>query len=306
MEESSGNIKSKLADIVVQVQTADINKALDDLDVLHSMLHGLSGLLHRCQIKLPADWYEFYEAMLIKFRLNVRSIIELYAPGAPPGDNVIYHDLGSIYLLSRSLLENYLIFFYCFRLPATGEEAWMHYYIFIICGQVTHLSYVTDDVPTEPEQEKWRGNKEQQLQQSRYKLKNLGCFQALPAKQQKEFLAGKHAKRFSFLKLIELSPLQNILFADIWRLYSNYAHSEMVGLLQINSYATDRKGHDRALYSTLAHALMLTAMMIKDVLIICQGTEAEHVDLPELTDENFVMVEYWYAMATTAGSTPVA
>jgi hypothetical protein len=294
-------IENKLRKIVAQVKSADINLALKDLDLLHGLLHALTGLLDRCQIRLPSERYEFYEAMLIKFRLNVRSIMELYAPGAPPDDEVIYHDLGSIYLLSRSLLENYLVFFYCFGLPATEEEGQMNYLIFVISGLVTHLSSGINDSPKDPEHLQWRTKREQQLQSSRDALGQLACFQALPAKTQKDFLAGNYAKRYGFQKLIELSPLQDILFTDIWRLYSNYAHSEMVGLLQINSYATDRKGHENALFSTLGHALMLTSAIIKDHLRIYENTPAEHIDLPEINDENFAAIEYWYGMATTAG-----
>lgn len=229
--------------------------------------------------------------------------MELYAPGAPPDDEAIYHDLGSIYLLSRSLLENYLVFFYCFGLPATEEEGQMNYLIFVISGLVTHLSYGVIDPPTDTDHLQWRTKRELQLQTSRDALGQLACFQALPAKIQKNFLAGNYAKRYGFQKLIELSPLQEILFADIWRLYSNYAHSEMIGLLQINSYASDRKGHENALFSTLAHALMLTAILIKDLLPIYKGTAAEIIDLPEINEETWALIEYWHGMATTAGKT---
>lgn len=43
--------------------------------------------------------------MGIKFRLNVDSIVELYILENDLPKGFIYHDLSSIYLLSRSLLE---------------------------------------------------------------------------------------------------------------------------------------------------------------------------------------------------------
>lgn len=295
-------IKKKLKQISLQVKNADIDSAMVDLQRLHDMLVATTGLLEECYIILPGVQFEFYEAMLIKFRLNIRSILELYAPGAAPKDNIIYHDLSSIYLLSRSLLENYLIFFYCFRLPADDDEALMNFYIFKLSGLVTHYSYGKYDPVPEPLNKEVMQGREQRIDHCKSELNKLACFLALSAKDQKAFLEGKHAKRFGFTKLIELSPLQNLLFADIWRLYSNYAHSEMVSLTQINCYSSDRTGHDRALFSTLTQVLMLTAVLIKDHLDLLEKTPAANIDLPEINDDNLALIKYWHTMATTAGS----
>lgn len=284
-----------------QISEKNVKEGLSDLAKLHSGLCACIGLLDKAQIKLPHLWQEFYELIAIKFRLNVYSILELYSIQDDLPKNIIYHDLSSIYLLNRSLLETYLTFFYCYVLPKDDEEALMNYYIFNISGLTQRLAYGQED-PNGYDSE-WQTNRDQDNQtilNYQTALNNLPSFIALPinAKQRKDLLAGKYAKRFSFIELIKMSPLKNLLFVDMWKLYSNYAHCELIGLLQISSYGNSPRNVDDALYGTLSNTLIVVSAMFKDFIPIFTGTAAENIDIPEFDEELITLVEFWYRLGT--------
>jgi hypothetical protein len=238
-----------------QIANRNVKDGLNDLRQLHEAFCAIVSLLHENNIELPHVWYEFYETMAIKFRLNVYSIIELYSIEDGLPQNIIYHDLSSIYLLNRSLLETYLTFFYSFIMPESEEEGLMNYYIFKISGLVQRQAYgVKYSFTDSDDWDKHSDIERQKIIEYQNKLQALPIFQVLPLNSQKkkDLLNGKHARRFSFIELIEKSSLNNILFVDMWKLYSNYAHCELLGLLQINGYADDPKDINSALYGTNA------------------------------------------------------
>ncbi|WP_439695374.1 hypothetical protein ACFGVS_20410 [Mucilaginibacter sp. AW1-7] len=278
-----------------QIETRDIADALNDLRRLYNGFEALIGQLVAQQVVLPQIWYEYYEAMGIKFRLNLGSIIDLYGSPVDQADELIHHDLGSVYLLNRSLLETYLTFYYCFIMPSSNEEGLMNYYIFKISGLMQRQGYgLNDPQGKTPERQALHDSEKLNIDKYRRILENMPCFLALDKKQQKDLLAGKYAKRFGFLELIRHSELKNILFEDMWKLYSNYAHSELLGLLQINSYADEPGSIYDALFSTLNNTLIVTSMMLKDFSKVFTETGHDQIDIPELDEELITLLQFWY------------
>jgi hypothetical protein len=293
--------KEVLARITAQIKNKNIRDALEDLRAMHRCFVALIGVLENHQVTLPHQWYEYHQAIAIKFRLNIYSIIELYEIRDNLPKGVIYHDLSSIYLLNRSLLETYLTFFYCYILPKSDEEGLTNYYIFKISGLVQRQGYGIDS-PHElsPDSIKQREDEKLKIKEYQLKLENLPFFVNLPFKpaERRKLIEGKYAKRFGFVELIKLSELKDLLFADMWKLYSNYAHCELLGLLQINSYGEDPDSIDNALYGTLTNTLMVVSAMIADFVGVFKDTSVEKIDIPELDEVMMTLLLFWYGMGT--------
>ena len=64
-------------------------------------------------------------------------------------------------------------------------------------------------------------------------------FLSLPEGKQKDILNRKQAKILGWEKLFTSSDLKSDLFVRSWRLYSNYAHSEYISLIQFKEYNQD-------------------------------------------------------------------
>ena len=288
-----------LARIQKQIKDVNVDGAVNDLKILSNCFVDIVGLLHKHKIQLPQKWYEYYETMGIKFRLNIQSIIKLYEIEKDEGDGLIYHDLSSIYLLNRSLLEIYLTFFYSYVLPGTDEEGLMNYYIFKISGFTQRQGYSIDEVHNKSiGRDKLLESEKLKIDELKTELQKLNTFVGLEEKDKKRLLTGKFAKRFGFIELIQMSKLKNILFVDMWKLYSNYAHCELIGLLQTNSYADEPESINGALYSTLTNTLIVVSFMISDFIKVFRNTGAEQAEIEEINDEFLTLLEFWKGMGT--------
>jgi hypothetical protein len=284
-----------------QVADKNVNEGVNDLKSICNCLIELIATLDNSQVQLPYNWYEYYEAMLIKFRLNISSIIRLYEIEQNEDEGLIYHDLSSIYLLNRSLLETYLIFFYSYVLPKDEEEGLMNYYIFKISGLVQRQGYdIYNDAKSMSSPNQQIEFEKLVIEELQNELVKLNSFISLNinAKAKRELIAGKYAKRFSFIELIKKSKLKDDVFADMWRLHSNYAHCELLGLLQINSYATSVGDFPTALYSTLTNTLIVTSALVMDFIEIFKNTNAEYVDIEDIDDELITLIGFWASVGT--------
>lgn len=284
-----------------QVADKDIEETLNALRKMRNCFADIISLLDKEKLQLPHIWYEYYEAMAIKFRLNINSIIELYEIDYNSPKHLIYHDLSSIYLLNRSLLETYLTFFYCYILPQGDEEGLMNYYIFKISGLVHRQTYsISDFEEINPEVLKHREDERINIEHYKTELQKLQFFKSLNLKssERNNFLAGKFAKRFGFIELIKMSKLKNVLFIDMWKLYSNYAHCELLGLLQINSYGDEPEKIYQALFSTLVNTSIVVSIMMIDFIEIYKNTSAESINIDLLDDNLMTTIEFWYLIGT--------
>lgn len=173
--------------------------------------------------------------------------------------------------------------------------------IFKISGLVQRQNYGKDDLkPMPPDRKDLRETERLSIEKYQKELLSLPFFQSLPLKEAEKakLVKGKYAKRFSFIELIQLSELKNILFCDMWRLYSNYAHCELIGLLQINSYADDTDSINGALYGTLTNAPIIMSVMIKDFTSVFRNTGAENIDIPAMDEEVMTLMQFSYLMGT--------
>ncbi|MGI4752081.1 MAG: hypothetical protein ACRYFB_15715 [Janthinobacterium lividum] len=284
-----------------QVADRNIESTLDDLRKLRSCFADIISLLDKEQIQFPQIWYEYYEAMAIKFRLNINSIIELYEIENNLPKHIIYHDLSSIYLLNRSLLETYLTFFYSYILPQSNEDKLMNYYIFKISGLVNRQNYsISGFEKINLEFLKRREDEKFDIEYYQIELQKLQSFIVLDLKEKEKnnLLKGKFAKRFGFIELIKMSKLKDILFIDMWKLYSNYAHCELLALVQINSYGDNPEQIYNALYGTLTNTLIVVSIMITDFIKVYKGTVVENLEIPKLDEALLNIIEFWHLHGT--------
>ncbi|MBU2994807.1 hypothetical protein KO500_00060 [Cellulophaga baltica] len=188
----------------------------------------------------------FIETLSIKILLATKSIIELgegtKVSALTKDSNVKLLDFPSINILTRSIIEAFLTLEYLFFNDLDLEERNFRFYIWQISGYKSRQGFfdgkgklkenVNEKLKTELEEIK---RLKKVIEQSKfyktidkhrlYKLDTYG----LP-------------RLVSWSKLITQSVLKNSLFETPYKLYSNYAHSEFISLIQMNGQATLNKG----------------------------------------------------------------
>jgi hypothetical protein len=206
------------------------------------------------------------------------------------GKTITYQDIGTIYLLVRAQIENYLMFYYLNIQPETFEQGEFRYLLYELSG-LSHRQQF--NVGTEDQRLK-KENEKKEIDVLMDKIKQNKYFLNLPKREQNQLLKSRPSRTMGWEKLIENSQLNTEFFLGVWRLYSNYSHSEMIGSIQMKAYIKKPDELRRVLFSTLQHTNMLTCVAIKDLVKLFKTSEIVYNTLPiELKTK----IEFWHQMA---------
>jgi hypothetical protein len=263
---------------------------LKDFHSFIDILTSLTDSLYTKEIQV-AGWKKYLEVLSVKLALNSSSLALLFEATPLRGRGIKFHDLPAIYLLRRAQIENYLMFFYLNIQPQSDTEGEFKFYLFEASGLNARQKY---DVK-QPESILKKQKELERLGEYVTKIRQNLFFQSLNLQKQNQLLSTLPAKTVGWEKLIESSPLKTGLFLDIWRLYSNHAHSEMIGLSQLKGYIKNPDSLSTSLRTTLVQSIWPLCVMIVDLARMDPYLQRE------LENQETHMVEkisYWYHVAT--------
>jgi hypothetical protein len=272
---------------------SDFKIKLKDYKEFVSTLIEFTDNLHTAKVKTEY-WKQYFEIQLFKFSLHSSSLAYLLE-GTPivakSFKQIKYPDLGSIYLLCRAQIENYLMFYYLNIQPQTFEEGEFKYLLYELSGLTRRQEF---DVSIK-EQILKKEKERLLIEDIIVKIKNNKYFKELPLSKQNQLLSDRPSRTMGWEKLIECSQLDTEFFLGVWKLYSNYTHSEMIGSIQIKGYVEKPEELDRTLSSTLNQANMLTCIAIKDLVKLFKTSE---IIYNTLTDDLRTKIEFWWSFGT--------
>ncbi|WP_350287559.1 DUF5677 domain-containing protein [uncultured Croceitalea sp.] len=211
----------------------------------------------------------FIETLSFKILLTTKSIIELgkgtKVSALTKDSNVKLLDFSSINILARSIIEAFLTLEYLFFNDLSIEERNFRFYIWQISGYKARQSFFNErGIMKENINEKLNSELEEIkrlktiIEQSPY-YENLG-------KQSLWKLDTFGLPRLvSWIKLLKQSILKTSMFELSYKLYSNYAHSEFISLIQMNGAETMNKGskeNDLSLLNSLRVVKMINCIAI--------------------------------------------
>jgi hypothetical protein len=127
------------------------------------------------------------------------------------------------------------------------------------------------------------------------KIKCNDYFKNLPAKDQAKFISKRVAARLlGWESLINESHLKTEFFLHLWRLYSNYAHSEMISAIQIRDYANNSEQLNETIYMVVKQSLMLVCVAIYDINSTFKTSE---IILNTYSNDILTKIEMWNKIA---------
>lgn len=177
--------------------------------------------------------------------------------------NVKLLDFPSINILTRSIIEAFLTMEYLFYNSLELDERNFRFYIWQISGYKARQSFF----------EKRQGLKEHITEKLKTELSEIERLLNIIEKsphysemdKQKLWKLDKFGlpRLVSWQKLIEQSILRTSMFETSYKLYSNYAHSEFISLIQMNGAKTLNKGskeNDQAILNSLRVVKMINCI----------------------------------------------
>jgi hypothetical protein len=211
----------------------------------------------------------FIETLSIKILLATKSIVELgkgtKVSALTKDSNVKLLDFPSINILTRSIIEAFLTLEYLFFNELSVEERNFRFHIWQISGYKARQGLfekrekLKDSINEKLKTELEEINRLKVIIERSPYYKNIG-------KQSLWKLDTFGLPRLvSWTKLIKQSILKTTMFETSYKLYSNYAHSEFISLIQMNGRKNLNKGtkeNDELLISSLRIVKMINCIKI--------------------------------------------
>jgi hypothetical protein len=239
--------------------TADFSESLDVFAYLVNTIW---------QEKIKDDgWKYFAETLGIKYLIQASSLKNLFW-----GTNLEFNslsksikvfDITSLYISIRSLIENYLTIFYLYIDDIDFEERRVRWIIYELSGLKSRQKLFVDGVLKDKNREKIE-NEKNKIEELKNELESYKFYSELNDKFKKRIDENNLAKLVDWREIIVRSKLSLRHFHRMWRLYSNYAHSEYLSLMQIKDYWAKAEDTYFIRNLCLISALMLNAVVIVD------------------------------------------
>jgi len=264
MEEDINYIKI-LLEVASEYENGDINELKNNLLETNKVIVSLTSFLDEEKIQIEF-WKEHFEILLVKYSFHSSLLLKIIE-GTQIIDLenriVVMQDISSLRIIARVMIENYLTIYDLFFSPKSNSEGEMRFYLYELSGLTSRQKFEAKNHENiiKKEIEKNRIAEIQEL------LKVNEYFMSLESKYQKATLSGKSSREISWEKLIEKSDIQSKLFRSLWRLFSNTAHSELLGAIQLKE--TIKNGQEKEIeeiFTTLFSCVLLNSCLIVNFL----------------------------------------
>jgi len=244
----------------------------------------------------------FIETLSIKILLATKSIIEL-GKGATISDltkdsNVKLLDFPSINILTRSIIEAFLTLEYLFFNKKNKDERNFRFNIWKISGYKSRQNFyqnrkglaenITDKLKTELIE----------IETLLFTIEKSPFYKKMNSQNLWKLDKYGLPRLVSWQKLIEQSILKKSIFETLYKLYSNYAHSEFISLIQMNGRNTLTKGSKESDNSLLN--AMRAVKMINCILMNCLKNKFDYASkvFDGYDEETRATILFWNEFGT--------
>ncbi|AUC79933.1 hypothetical protein CW736_11420 [Nonlabens sp. MB-3u-79] len=177
----------------------------------------------------------YQETLLIKIIFTSRSILEL-SKGIEFGilnrkERPLIIDRTSLYILTRSVIESFLTLEYLYFNNLSREEQIFRYNLWRISGFMARQDFVktkNEEFLSKIEREKV------EIQELKKTIKTSPYYSKLKKQQLWKLDNYGLPRIMSWSALLNQSILKTDIFEKVYKLYSNYAHSEFIAMIQLN------------------------------------------------------------------------
>ncbi len=249
--------------IILAIAAHEDNGNLDffnkHIDTISNLIVTITERLtkEKVQIKRHEDYYEIHYFKFVFQTLSLKHLFEGTPLKAIKPDHSL-HDLSTIYNSTRSLIETSITINYLYYNHKSDEQAVFRYLLYIAGGLNNRQSYPA----TIKENIEKRDFEKEEIQKILTEIKSNTYFISLHPHKQNSILGRLHAFENGIDQRITESGLDSDLFHTMWRLLSNYSHSEYIEAMQLIEYLNNISSHIGRIFSAYRICFMLNCYQI--------------------------------------------
>lgn len=276
----------------------NVNYLIDKINTINqSFIH----LIESLYINTPKlkDGEVFIETLSMRIALTSKSIISLsngffLNTHEKVGINKVV-DFPSINILARSIIESFLTLEYLFYNELEDKEREFRFLIWRISGYKARQNFFSNrELKAEKNIVKEKLDDERrEIQDLLKKIEEFEYYKVMKSSDLWKLDKFGVPRLKSWNDLLENSVLKDDIFITPYKLYSNYAHSEFISLIQINGKDNLTKGSELNtlhLKNVLRIILMLNCVGIIELKQKFANSNSAYDDLPEKERE---IIEFW-------------
>lgn len=278
-----------------------MDDTITDIDlILEGFTHVIQSIYDEKPILREGE--VFTETLSVKILLATKSIIQicdgvnLTAPNKVA--SVKWLDFSSVNILARSIIEAFLTLEYLYYNDLQESEKTFRFYIWRISGYKSRQSFfekrtIKSDIQHKLDSEVAEINDLLQKVESSIHYKDLN-------KQNLWKLDRYGLPRLnSWLDLLESSILNTSHFSISYKLYSNYAHSEFISLIQMNTATGHYKSSEANNLSVLTALVTVKMLNCVAITLLKNKLDCTRNAYDSLDSKLKEKIEFWHEFATS-------
>lgn len=235
------------------------------------------------------------EGKLFRFGLANQSLINLIKGNQFTLVNIKTRitDMFSINSITRMQIESFLIIYYLFFDKVSVKEKNFRYDIYKVHGLQKQLGFKTS---TEfPKKQEYLEKMKSELDEAISNIKSSDLFKNADEKTQQSFLKPKYAKLVKSEMLFNKSGIDDTRVNDMWKIYSNHAHSEHISDRQYNTAYKINKSVTESSSLIITINSILTSKIILNFVSQFESVNQKYLEL-DIESRNHI--EIWSQLKT--------
>lgn len=253
---------NQLHRILRQYTARDFDSHLNDFNELIALMNDLQEAVYHGQSALK-PWQTNLEVLIAKFSILCSTISQLSTGTRVRAmkKEISVYDIHSFYVLSRSLIESYLMLNYLNFTPKTDDQGAFRNDLYALSGLASRQEFETITAEGKSKQAK----EKKEIEQLRDKIKKNNYFRNLSNEKQKRLLKILPSKEMSWEQLIKVTKIRSREYLMMWKLYSNYAHSEYLSSIQLKDYYNNVTLMKDTILVSLFQNIVTLSILISDI-----------------------------------------
>lgn len=206
------------------------------LEVLSDLVESLAD----AKVK-TLSWKYYSETLVTKIIFTSHSILSLSngfeLKSRRKSINLNLMDYSSIYILTRALIENYATLCYIYNNELSDEERLFRFKLWEVSGLISRQNFISEEI----DYKQIKHDEMITIDRIMNEIKKVPEYRTLDKVKLRKLSTYGLPRLASWQQLIADSNLKESLFRNCYSLFSNYAHSEYLSILQISQSSMNSK-----------------------------------------------------------------
>ncbi|MBG6188425.1 DUF5677 domain-containing protein [Flavobacterium sp. CAN_S2] len=289
--------EDKISILINESKKVKLSALQESLDEILNIQGFLLQKVYELKPKLK-EGEVYIETLIIKLIFASKSVLSLSKPQSlgihSYQQKIEIIDVPSILILSRSIIETFLTLEYLYFDKINDSEKNFRFKLWKVSGFMSRQAFA--DSISESNYEKLK-REEKLIEQIKEEIKSSPFYPSIKSNELWKLDKFGLPRLKSWGALLESSRLKSEMFKKTYSLYSNYAHSEFISMMQLNEGSLNKDNPNNISFCETA---ILFVQMINSLTILLLKERFKELDehYSTINNEVKVRVELWSSIAT--------